>query len=489
MQLKRKEKWTIWTDEQLEFVKKHYSSSPQQFVLDFLKDKTWDAVRTKAKKVGCVRTTWDCPSRDWSQEDLDFLKENYSEASQEELCDFLERDWGTIQNKTSLLGLSRVNPAHWTPKEDSRLLDFLAQRIPLGEISKQISRTYEATARRSLIVRAGQATSYKKQQYLEWNDDLDQQLKDFIKQGLSTSEIATKLGRTESSIKNRRVRFQGEAIINDWSKNHDLYLQQNYSTSSQEEMVAHLGRAWSAIQKRATATLGLQRKGLVKKGQWPPEQDRLLKDLIARGKTADEIVDAFKPFGRGWEAIYYRASRGLKPALVLPKPRAWTPDEEAYLQKHYYSMEMDKLIIRLPRHTVSGIYNRAAGLGLEREKARWYREELMKTLLDQLFPHEEKQNNVRPDFLEKLEYDRYYPNLKIAYEYNGEQHYMPMSDSEESKENLEKQKIRDLRKIALSKTLGIALVVIKYDEELSVKLLKEKTEEACPDILFAASIV
>lgn len=69
----------------------------------------------------------------------------------------------------------------------------------------------------------------------------------------------------------------------------------------------------------------------------------------------------------------------------------------------------------------------------------------------------------RPKFLNKLEYDGYNDDLKIAFEYNGEQHYYYIPFFHYGKKaNLEKQKKHDLLKKELSHNNGVFLIVIPY---------------------------
>lgn len=67
-------------------------------------------------------------------------------------------------------------------------------------------------------------------------------------------------------------------------------------------------------------------------------------------------------------------------------------------------------------------------------------------------------------FLGKLKYDFYLPDLNIAIEYNGKQHYEPVEYFGGEKSFI-KQQERDKRKSRLSKENDIELIVIKYNNE------------------------
>lgn len=469
-----KEAKTVWTKEQVEIVVQNYSTMPQNDLLALLPDKTWNAIVRQARLAGIVREKWDRPSQDWSKEDLAFLVLNYSTANKDFLCEGLKREWGAIQVKASELSIARKNQSHWSQDEDDKLKALVAENKSYREIAKALGRTHQAVQRRARL--AGiqhKKTDTRKVEYNYWAKEQDELIMQMYLTGKKTcEEISQFLNKTQSSVRNRLNLLGGiktEQLL-EWTPEEDKYLKEHYPVSPQQQIEQHIGRTWSAIQKRATNVLRLQRKGLVKKGQWTEEEQESLIKLCHEKASPEEIQEALP--NRSWQSIYAQVTRQLKDLnLTLPKLRAWTPEEEELLKKHYHNMEIVKLLKKLPRHNINGIYARANQLGLERKKIRYYREELMKYFLDQLLPEEERQDNARPDFLGGLEYDRYYPNLKLAFEYNGIQHYEPHDSSEEARINFEKQKERDARKIKISENLGIELLIIKYDQEITLDLM------------------
>lgn len=93
-------------------------------------------------------------------------------------------------------------------------------------------------------------------------------------------------------------------------------------------------------------------------------------------------------------------------------------------------------------------------------------ERQMKLVLNEIFEKEPYLDNKRYKWLGRLELDRYYPRLKLAFEYNGQQHYEPclfFSKSErDAIERYNKQLERDDRKVKLCRKYGIKLVIIPY---------------------------
>lgn len=85
-------------------------------------------------------------------------------------------------------------------------------------------------------------------------------------------------------------------------------------------------------------------------------------------------------------------------------------------------------------------------------------------------------NKSRPDWLlnksgYKLELDGYNDDLKIAFEYQGEQHYNPVKFYGKEKNAFEKQKQRDKIKSITCKKYGIILLVIPSFKEMNNKFI------------------
>lgn len=75
--------------------------------------------------------------------------------------------------------------------------------------------------------------------------------------------------------------------------------------------------------------------------------------------------------------------------------------------------------------------------------------------------------------LNGLELDIYIPSLKLAFEYNGYQHYEYPNFWHKSKEEFDAQLKRDTEKKMRCDRLGITLIIIKYDE-LSMENVEKK---------------
>ena len=91
-------------------------------------------------------------------------------------------------------------------------------------------------------------------------------------------------------------------------------------------------------------------------------------------------------------------------------------------------------------------------------------ERQMKVLLDSIYPDAIYIDNKRYKCLGGLELDRYYPILRLAFEYNGEQHYYPVFGRTYAKatKQYQQQARRDIKKVKMCKVYNIKLVVIPY---------------------------
>lgn len=108
----------------------------------------------------------------------------------------------------------------------------------------------------------------------------------------------------------------------------------------------------------------------------------------------------------------------------------------------------------------------------------------MKKWLDYLIAPTEYIDNARPTFLqspetgEPLEYDRYYPSYRVAFEFQGPQHYAPTRVYPNLDQFREMRK-RDVMKRGLSSEHGVTLVTIMPDD-LSLDGMLKKIPPVLP---------
>ncbi|MCL5046222.1 MAG: helix-turn-helix domain-containing protein [Actinobacteria bacterium] len=117
------------------------------------------------------------------------------------------------------------------------------------------------------------------------------------------------------------------------------------------------------------------------------------------------------------------------------------------------------------------------------EEASFVGEALMREYLSLIVDSDEFDDNATPGFLvnpftgEEMQFDRYYPP-RVAFEFNGPQHYGPTA-LYPKEADIRKQQGRDYIKIGISATRGIKLVVI-HPEDLTLEVMRQKVDGLLP---------
>lgn len=103
----------------------------------------------------------------------------------------------------------------------------------------------------------------------------------------------------------------------------------------------------------------------------------------------------------------------------------------------------------------------------------WKNEEKLGTILAKIFPNEYIKRHDRKQ-INPLELDYYIHRLRLAFEYDGEQHYDKNVCENIFHSNFEAQKSRDIKKNALCRRKKINLIRVKYDEPLNISNIRSK---------------
>jgi len=115
-------------------------------------------------------------------------------------------------------------------------------------------------------------------------------------------------------------------------------------------------------------------------------------------------------------------------------------------------------------------------LGFKKIGETWTSETTLYYIIKGLYPYYKVIMHYRPEWLNGLELDIYIPALKLAFEYQGIQHFKPIEHWGGSSQLL-KQKEHDKRKIKLCKAENVTLIHINYDEELTEINIKMKIKQ------------
>lgn len=108
------------------------------------------------------------------------------------------------------------------------------------------------------------------------------------------------------------------------------------------------------------------------------------------------------------------------------------------------------------------------------QETQWQNENYLRELVQKMFP-DRKVIKTRK-VLEPYEIDVFLPDLNLGFEYDGEQHHVYPNWLHKTEEEFQEQQRRDRAKDQMAKEKGIALIRIRYDEDLTAGLLHERIQ-------------
>ena len=114
--------------------------------------------------------------------------------------------------------------------------------------------------------------------------------------------------------------------------------------------------------------------------------------------------------------------------------------------------------------------------GVARIGERWVNETLLFNYINLLFPQFTVQREASPTWLNRQRFDVYIPELNLAIEYQGQQHYVAV-DLFGGEEGLKRTKQRDKEKLQLSKINGVDIIYFSYKENLTEKLVQNRLKK------------
>jgi len=128
--------------------------------------------------------------------------------------------------------------------------------------------------------------------------------------------------------------------------------------------------------------------------------------------------------------------------------------------------------LQLRRKYTSKIENIArAEFGFKKIGEGWVSETLLYNIITHLYPNHLIIRHHRPNWLDRLELDIFLPDLKLAFEYQGQQHFHAIKawGGEKALKDLQE---RDKKKAHLCHQNGITLITIDYTEPLTDEYLR-----------------
>lgn len=137
------------------------------------------------------------PSYKWSQEEIDFLYQNYPSGDIKQMAMELKRTERAILHKVNQLKIKRTN-INWTEEEIKFLTDNYSSKN-IGFISEKLNKTRSAITNKAFLLKLTDQRGSGK----SWTQEELNKLRKLILDGLTHQEISNILGRTYSSIDNK----------------------------------------------------------------------------------------------------------------------------------------------------------------------------------------------------------------------------------------------------------------------------------------------
>jgi len=131
--------------------------------------------------------------------------------------------------------------------------------------------------------------------------------------------------------------------------------------------------------------------------------------------------------------------------------------------------ELQSVIGKMTRQINTNLENiTRKEFGFRKVGEGWISESLLHSIVQQIFPDEEILRHHRPPWLHGLELDIYLPHKRLAFEYQGQQHFHPITiwGGEPALSALRQ---RDLRKTEICVAENIQLIAVDYTEPLTVE--------------------
>lgn len=186
----------------------------------------------------------------WTDEEVDYLKNNYGSLSLIDLEKNLNHSIGSIKEKAGILNLQKSH-FFWNEKENKYLKDnYLI--LSIEELAKNLNRS-----KGSILHEVGKLNLNKKRdRYLKWTEWKIEYLKDNYDH-LNLKELRNILNRSEHSIYQKAFELNLYRDNFFWTEEEIKYLKNNYECSDINLLNLN-NHSWKAIKVKASF-LGLKR--------------------------------------------------------------------------------------------------------------------------------------------------------------------------------------------------------------------------------------
>jgi hypothetical protein len=121
-----------WTEGEINILREHYPQASKEELMNLLRGRTWTSIASKARKLRVKRLKRENNARTWTEEEIQILLSSFQTAPREELTKRLRRKWSEIVwYANDKLGLKRgqLTTRFWKtkiPELDERAWSYLA---------------------------------------------------------------------------------------------------------------------------------------------------------------------------------------------------------------------------------------------------------------------------------------------------------------------------------------------------------------------------
>lgn len=203
----------------------------------------------------------------WTEEEEQFLRDNYRSMSNSKLAKALGRTKHSVDGRIKKLNLKRrakrkpSESRRWTVEEDA-FLESNYMNMPHAKIAKALNRTVPSIRMRC------KGLGFTKSSPSMWTDEEDQFLRGNYKD-LTYQQIADKLGKklyvVSARCRELELVKKPQKARREWAKDEIRYLQRNYKTTGITDMAFALKRPYvSVVDKLRQLKLRKERQGITK---------------------------------------------------------------------------------------------------------------------------------------------------------------------------------------------------------------------------------
>lgn len=180
-----------YTQEELEYIKENYDNMTAQ-ELSIKLNKPIGSINNATRKMGLIKQV----HKSWTSEEIEYLRNNYIKKTSEEIGKILNRSVQSVNAERDKLGLIRNE--QWNSNDIDYLINHF-ESMTHAEMGKNLNRTEQAVRAKCFDLNL-----FKKE--LPWTDDETNFVKDYYME-MKTSEISKILNRTTSAIELKASRM------------------------------------------------------------------------------------------------------------------------------------------------------------------------------------------------------------------------------------------------------------------------------------------